>query len=104
MIEKIEVFKDEKNQTSGKDTNDQIKFLVLLIIGFFYIDARNVINQNCNQHDKNVLWNKEHIKYATCEKQMNPPVAKRQKIVQGCNNQKENQKLNGVKKHRIIYL
>ena len=78
---KVQVFENEKDKAGGNDTGHKAGFLSWnLVFPFFDKNAGRIIYRNGYQQNKDIFWNKPHIKEAAGAQQKEPAPLMRQQI------------------------
>ncbi len=81
LIEKIEIFENEKNCAGGQYARYQI-CLPLMALAFLNQQCHHIINYYQKKQDQNIDRNKIHIKVDACSQKKNPSESMRYTKVQ----------------------
>lgn len=99
IIEKIIVFENSQYSDVGNQADYQIKFS-LSSICIFQKYSCEIVNYYGKKQNKNIDRHKCHIEITTGREQQCPSEFMRQYKVGRCYENKENDKINGIEKHR----
>jgi hypothetical protein len=72
-VEKIEIFKDEKNATGGEDADDQ-QGLPFSPFRSFDQKSRGVVDRNGQGQDQNINRYEGHVENAACRQEKKPAI------------------------------
>jgi len=88
LVEEVEVFEDEQNQTSGDNTDNEVDFFFPLI-RFFDPDSGDIIDDDRSKKNEYVLRDEVHIENATGNEKMKPPEFVWQHIKEQCHDREK---------------